>query len=361
MGMTAPDTSPARFFANIQLLRAVAALFVVLLHAQGAVEIYSAAPERSWFGAFKSGGWFGVDLFFVISGFVIVHVGANLAGKPGASVYFLMRRIIRVVPLYWMVTSAVVVLLLVMPGLFNWLTFDAWHVISSYLFIPARNPMGLVQPLIPVGWTLSYEMYFYAIFALLLCLPRKYLLPCITTFFCMSVAAGTFVEDGSVAGDFLTNVIFLEFVMGCWIGQLVHQQKFVGKWAALCLATAAALWIMVAMHVASPEHNRILLWGIAGAMLVYAMIALETSGTYVAPWWAIALGNSSYALYLTHYFVLAPLGKLWAWLALDASLGPNMLVIIGVILSIGVAHAIHLLFEVPVTRFLKSRLHLQGV
>ena len=109
-------------------------------------------------------------MFFVISGFIMVYVSRNFSG-PGGAADFAIRRVIRVVPLYWLFTGVFVALLLFWPSIFSTLKLSARHTAESFLFIPTVNNVGDYYPVLGVGWTLNYEMYFYAIFAVLLLVP----------------------------------------------------------------------------------------------------------------------------------------------------------------------------------------------
>ena len=99
----------------------------------------------------------GVDLFFVISGFIMVYSSEDLFGARGAWRTFLTRRLVRIVPLYWLTTAITIPLMS--------LTVDWQSLLGSYFFIPYRAPSNAIVPLHGVGWTLNLEMFFYVIFA----------------------------------------------------------------------------------------------------------------------------------------------------------------------------------------------------
>ena len=136
---------------SVQYLRGTASLFVVGWHAAGEVGL---------------GGWpvlqGGIEIFFLISGFVIWTITADRPPSPGA---FLARRLARIAPFYWVVTTLVVLLLLAAPGWFQTLRLEPVHVLASYLFLPWMNPTpGVgIRPLVIPGWTLNYEIMFYGV------------------------------------------------------------------------------------------------------------------------------------------------------------------------------------------------------
>src|SRR5262252_7189935 len=144
-------------FLNLHLLRAAAALAVVYFHATSDAGL----DFRIHVGAH------GVDVFFVVSGFIIAYVGACAPDR------FLLRRIVRIVPAYWTATLAVFALAAIAPGVLHSTRTDVVHLLCSLLFIPRAATNGDVVPTLVLGWSLNYEMYFYALFAVsLLAAPR---------------------------------------------------------------------------------------------------------------------------------------------------------------------------------------------
>ncbi len=142
---------------SLQYLRGVAAMMIVFCHA---------FDQLPWLKALAPNvGLSGVDLFFVISGFIMVFVTTNAASSAWE---FFRMRIIRIVPLYWLFNFATAALILTLPQLFQTSVFTLPHFILSLFFIPHLSPAvpPSISPFILLGWTLNYEMFFYAIFAL---------------------------------------------------------------------------------------------------------------------------------------------------------------------------------------------------
>ena len=157
----------------IQVLRALAAVMVAAGHAQFEVAGLAARAGQP----FTPAAWLpwpaGVDVFFVISGFIIVHAAAPLHGRANPQKLFLAHRIARVVPLYWLATTLYLALAWARPGLLGAGAEGPAYLAASYLFWPMARADGAVQPLYSLGWTLNYEMAFYALFALVLPLGRR--------------------------------------------------------------------------------------------------------------------------------------------------------------------------------------------
>ena len=156
----------------VQALRAIAALTVVFGHAQTeALSLVAAkAGGLSTFLVDKTGA--GVDLFFVISGFVMVHASQRLFGEAGAAKTFLLRRLFRIVPLYWAVTTLFLLAMLATPALLSSDAPTLVEIVKSYLFVPyAKAGAEMMQPVYKLGWTLNYEMFFYGLFGLVIWMP----------------------------------------------------------------------------------------------------------------------------------------------------------------------------------------------
>ncbi|PZN94338.1 MAG: acyltransferase, partial [Hyphomicrobiales bacterium] len=156
----------------MQVLRAIAAFMVAVHHIQADAAVV--APQGGLSPVWRDIlPWMaGVDIFFVISGFIMVHASGELFGRPGATRLFLERRIARIVPLYWAATTLFLLIGYVVPAALNSGAPDLGQIMASYLFWPAVSTQGLVQPVYSLGWTLNYEMLFYVLFAAALVLPR---------------------------------------------------------------------------------------------------------------------------------------------------------------------------------------------
>ena len=156
----------------VHLLRAAAALAVMIAHAHQSALLIGIGDYVPDFPM----GAAGVDLFFVISGFVMVVASADLFGQRGAPPYFFLRRLARIVPLYWLITGIFVFILFAgRHHSSSWLS--ASEVVTSLLFIPHSLPNGAVVPVYGLGWTLNYEMMFYVVFSAVLFLRPRIAIP----------------------------------------------------------------------------------------------------------------------------------------------------------------------------------------
>lgn len=270
-------------FVGLQYLRAYAALLVVFFH----------ASVNS-----KSGiiiGESGVDVFFVLSGFLMWRV----TNAETTSFAFMRNRIRRIVPVYWIATLAVFACAEL--GITSRVMPDLGHLLTSLFFLPFKGPGG-VYPMLIVGWTLNYEMFFYVVFAGLLVLPRRYIPVALTVTFaglaCLRPFAG-----GSLFAQFYTNPIILEFVAGVWLA--VALEKTPGRQMGIVLLLFGILGTL-----AGGDMPRIIGYGVPAVLCVWGMLAIERDGDVpsIAP--LRLAGDASYSIYLWHLFgisLLAPL------------------------------------------------------
>lgn len=298
------------YFSSIQILRGGAALAIILLHAAEMLLQYTDGQGLfCGLAPFWETGAAGVDLFFIISGFVMVQSTRNKFQLPGAGKRFFLRRCIRIIPLYWFY-SGCMLLLVLLPGTLQEQVFSFPYTLQSFLFIPALNPAsGLDLPLLPQGWTLSYEMYFYLTFTLLLTLPRKFFLPIIFVFFSISVLIGIYIQSSSPVIKVVTSPLLLEFAAGCGLACMVEKNNLSSGWTIVLMTTGVVLLGLSPLIFPGVEY-RVIFWGIPALCLTTGMVYLEMNGFSFFPRLMMDMGNSSYSTYLSHVFVLLAVGTL---------------------------------------------------
>lgn len=335
---------------NIQALRAVAALMVVYAHAAAAL------------GLSFRGGAHGVDLFFVISGFIIAYVASTDPSQ------FLTRRLIRIVPTYWIATLALFALLLVMPSMFRSTPSDLGLLVQSLLFLPSAANVhadGLPHPTLSGGWTLNYEMYFYVVFAIALLISKR--TPTVAAIALlgavMAIVNFTGLQSNAVA-HFYGYPIVLEFVMGMVAFHMVRHVEShppVGEAAA---AQKAVLWVCVVVGLALLLFNeqvfgsgdRWLYGGVPAFVVVGSAVMLErVHGHRAVNKATLVIGDASYVLYLTQAYVI--LGLTRPWIGDRTFSGPlGLILALGLIaISTAVAVALYRYGEKPLLAYLKRR------
>jgi peptidoglycan/LPS O-acetylase OafA/YrhL len=339
---------------SIQALRAVAALGVLTLHA---------ATEKVTFlggepGPFKNFllGAAGVDLFFVISGFVMVYSSESLFGRRDGPRKFLSRRIARIGPLYWAVTAAIIAYIYAVHGAKLWEIYSPASLVASFLFWPYPRIDGFAFPVHLLGWTLNFEMFFYAVFAAAILLPRRAAVAAV----CVALAAlVTLGRHATLPLPFLfwANPIVLEFCLGMLIAAAYREGVRLAPAAAWALGIAACL-AFAAMHNPPQAWGewRLLFWGLPSAALV-ASCALSESTWRPGPAGRFfgLLGDASYSLYLVHPLAF-PLVRWTAGRWFDFSSVPWVYAGVAFVAAIAASVACYWAFERPITRALQRRL-----
>ena len=322
---------------NVQLLRALAASSVLFSHAADVL-----FPGN---GAWRAVPWSaGVDLFFVISGFVMMLLSDGRFGRPGSAGHFLVRRIIRIVPCYWFFTLLMVALLMVAPTVTRNTMLTAPVAITSFLFIPWPRADGLLRPLLSQGWTLNYEAFFYCAFALALLARRGILLLSIA--FVALVIAGLLFPAMWFVAAFYSSPIILEFLAGMGLAQIYIRGVRIGRPAMAALAALAV--IIAGTGTIWPDAPRLIAYGVPALLLAAAFILRpEAPQRGGVRHFGEALGDASYALYLSHPFAVNGVGLL-------LGTGPFVL-LLALAGSIGFAMIFHRWVERPVTEWLNQR------
>jgi exopolysaccharide production protein ExoZ len=247
---------------SIQYLRGLAAFGVVAFH----------ASERA--GYQFDVGTAGVDVFFVISGFVMWMVTSSKTLSPAE---FLARRVQRIVPLYWAVTLAVAAVALLIPGSFPAMRPTVGHVVQSLLFIPHRGETSMIAPLIVPGWTLNYEMFFYLLFAAGLFAPARVRPWALTATLVSLVAIRPLSDVRNPLWATYTDPLLLEFGAGVWLGKAWSHGRLPGpsiSWALVAAGLAGFTGVTLAgLDAVGP--TRVLLWGLPAFALVAGAVSLE--------------------------------------------------------------------------------------
>jgi peptidoglycan/LPS O-acetylase OafA/YrhL len=302
---TAFDPGPTSLspnFLSIQALRAIAALFVVAHHAfeTWTLRINPEAPGFVWIN-----GASGVDIFFVISGFVMVTSSRRLLSDPCPALTFMRHRIVRIVPLYWLLTSLKVLLVFWFADLVLRSSLDPDYILRSYLFIPVVDGAGHFRPLLPVGWTLTYEFLFYALFALALGLAID-VLHILIPAFALIVVLAVVRNESWPAWTVLFSTIVMEFLSGVALARKIGRGWSLGPPVAWVLMLSG--FALIAILPEGSENMRVVYWGLPAFAIVAGAVSLEARFGRRLPAVLLSLGDASYSIYLIHGFALPVLG-----------------------------------------------------
>lgn len=322
---------------SIQLLRGIAAIYVVSEH----------IPVK-----FFGDGCWGVDLFFIISSFIMCYV----TEKTGEN--FFLKRLIRIIPLYWIGTMGIFLITLVAPHLLNTNTVNIVYLLKSFLFIPFQKGDAIV-PLLFQGWTLQYEIFFYIIFAISMKINHKYRSEICSLLLVSIVISGLFFLKDSIIFQFFSNIILTEFIFGMFAFKLfIHANEYRKKrinpvsipW------TVFGIIILIFLPFASnfiPSEERVIKWGILSFIsffsIVHGTVTLKFSQKF------LLIGNASYSLYLFHPYIIQLINQIFDLKSIESNMILTAIVILGII-SICCIFSIFLFIylEKPFDQYLKK-------
>jgi len=336
---------------TLQFLRLIAASMVVIGHSwHEAVDLSIATisnlPRPEWF---HFGG--GVDIFFILSGFVMYLLGRNGFGVAGFSATFLKRRLQRIVPPYWFFTSLTLIAMLAFASRMNHTEIDAAHVVASYLFVPWPDAFDKLQPILGIGWTLNYEMFFYVTFSIALLAPRRIGMPALVVAFTGLAALGQLFDLPALL-KFWCDPIILEFLYGAGLAHLYLKGV---RWPNAVGAAVALAGFMVLAYCHSngwtSGPTRFMGAGLP-ALVITAGFALcpEPKRSPLNNLFRFG-GDASYVLYLSHVFTINVIGLLWQRLHVGGGL---IFITLSFVASVVVAAILHRLIELPAYELIRG-------
>jgi exopolysaccharide production protein ExoZ len=287
---------------SIQALRGIATFVVVLAHVQlyaaGKLHLPDLMPFYGVVGA-------AVDSFFVVSGFIMVYASERLFGRPGGTRTFFLRRLARILPMYWITTTIVLIYLLLQYGSLQAADASLSYVIASYLFIPTTRPDGWGTPLHGVAWTLNYEMFFYMLFGCFVFLSRRRVVVVLSVIFVALALVGLVFGPFPNPWAFWTYPLIIEFPLGMMLALLYRDGVRISQtlyWILLAVAAAVLFWSATQGHFFGPNARpRLIVWGIPAFFIVTALV-LPRKPTLTSPFWRFwgFIGDASYSIYLIH-------------------------------------------------------------
>lgn len=296
---------------SLQVLRALAALLVCVAHLYGVDQRFFGGPALP---VATQVGSAGVDLFFVLSGFLMVHVSraTGTGGRPVAA--FLAARACRIYPMWWLALAAICLVGLVRPAWVFAHTGGVIHFAADFALWPTDR-----YPLLAIGWTLIHEVYFYLVFSLFLLLPRRWL-PALLAAWMGVVGAGhaaLTVQDAVPWVRLALHPLTLEFGLGALVGLLVGRGI---RPAPRALVAAGLAWAGVAAVLSHEAPHalleqgwlRVLAFGPAWALVVWGCVGREQRTGRVPARALVPLGDASYSLYLVHIAVFTAGARLLA-------------------------------------------------
>ena len=336
----------------LQVYRGIAAILVVLFH------LNEMSIERlkqvTFFNLFQA-GWSGVDYFFVLSGFIMVYVHRSAIGKPDQLKSFLVKRTVRIYPIYWIITLIVLAFFLVVPSFANNKDLSIQHILVSLFLLPQND-----KPILDVGWTLIYELFFYLLFSIAIWFKPKYSVPILSSWLFVTMLHYLKVVDfGGEA--FLLNIVFgnmnLEFVLGCLAGYVVIKfgtKISKNRWILFGVANLGYVALLVLTAVNKLEIDRMSTFGVLAALLIVGSASIDLNDSPKVPKILTYLGDASYSIFLLHSPIVSATTKLLQKANLgkyyDGFFAPSLVALITVVAGC----IFYSLIEKPLTVYLRK-------
>lgn len=330
----------------LEVLRFVAALLVMLYH----ITKHYIGTDHTFLGNIFKFGFSGVDIFFVLSGFIILY---SLDIKKYTPFFFFCRRIIRILPSFW--------IFLFLPTLAIQLLNLSDKYPHLLEFIPFLKTLFLTFDHQQIGpsWTLSYELIFYFVVFISL-FTKKYqklflilFIPSFLRLFSIEIDLGIF--------NFFTRPIILEFLIGIIVFKL-HKKNMISKNNSIKLLTISlflfifnGLLLKFLSNNYSLLENRVLLFGIPAGGIILGLVSLEKYLQIKVHSIFILLGSSSYVTYLIHAYIVSPIDKA-AFSNLSNSYFINCASILGALLVLSLSVLLYKMIEFPVLGFLNRKI-----
>jgi len=297
---------------SVQALRGIGGLLVVMAHlAMRELDEWPKAHFRLMYPTHFF-GFGGVEVFFVISGFIITITTLSKFGNPAAIWDYALKRFYRIYPLYW-ILSAVVIAALAFSGNHQW---RDWF--SSFFLLP-----GFTNQLNPVSWSLIHEVIFYSFWGVFMFASPR-LLPVFLSVWAIATWVRWFAPNAILPNWVYADVMFhlynFSFMFGVAIALLAKQKRFYFPGAFL---TFGVIVLSIGAYLSSVglvphlqgQPYCLLFLETTAAFIVYGAIGLEHFGRWTMPAWLIYVGDASYSVYLVHYMVLMAVRPYYALFA----------------------------------------------
>lgn len=351
-------TSPTHLsgkLTEIQLLRAFAVFLVALAHSSSQIN----APQL-----FRPElGHFGVDIFFIISGFIMVLTTEK---KKQGAISFFLDRLTRIVPVYWFYSFVLLAVSIIAPSALRGTEFSLGHLILSLGFIPHVNPATeSFSPFLRLGWTLNMEMMFYCVFSLAMFthFQKRVTIASTTLAVLVILGYGSTAINVDLWGpiEFWSSDLVLEFIMGMGLGILYVRKRI----PQIKMSVAAGIFIFglcLAYYfsdAAIESQFRGIFWGIPAAMIVLSVLITtrQEPVTLISRTFA-GVGNASFTIYLSHIFFFSILRLIWQSLKLPQGtlLAQISFQFLAIILAFTCGYLAYKIVEVPLTNAVRRQI-----
>jgi exopolysaccharide production protein ExoZ len=335
---------------NIQALRGLAVMLVVFYHSLAVEKKYN--PDFVVIPDFFEIGGIGVDIFFIVSGFIMTFVTQEYFGNKCKFRKFIYARFSRIYPLYWLYTLLLVPVLLIKPEWVNSSQGGDIDVLSSFLLLPSDT-----LPLIMVAWTLVHEVYFYIIFGtLILFSKKKNLLAWSLVWLTIIILFNIFFTSNNPFTKLIFSTLTIEFIAGIWLAHyyLNYDRKFSFP-RSLILIAFLSLFIVpyVFQSSISGEYSRLILYGIPSFFLTFSLLNAERFGV-IFKGFISKIGDASYSIYLAHLLTLNVTAKIFNIFLFESYIFEVLMVTSMIFLTLVWGLYSYKYIEIPILRFMKK-------
>ena len=351
--------SSKKIINSIQFLRGFAALAVVVHHTGGYVKRYF-EPTLLFEDKFSI-GFAGVDLFFVISGFIIHFTSKNYLNNPSKLKEYLKKRFIRVYPIYWIITTILFISSWLIVEILDKNIFSIGYpntliaYIQTYLLLPLHFAIN------PVTWTLSYELFFYLCFAILIISERLWIIPALilsVSFYNIFIDVPEIVEVKLNYFNFIFSGYNFEFMFGFLIYPLHEKIKLSNIISVILLIISISIIALFGYDIGDYDsYKRVLTFGLPSGLILLSLLNLENNNAISFPKITLTLGDASYALYLIHFPMMLLMNKIPQILGYNFSAIQEVWYSYFIIISMVISSIyVHKWIEMPVAKKLNSLL-----
>ena len=343
---------------SIQLMRGIACILVALMHI---TRTFNETYGGHLLGNIFNFGGCGVDIFFVLSGFIITYSNQNYIGKTENTVTFLKKRAIRIFPIYWIIVIFFLSLQLLFPSFYKTqFHFSLGNLLYTFFLLPNHQMIN------GVSWSLTNELFFYFIFSFAFLIPKVkhtfLLLGCYLSVLIVFNLIPFHSFPAFNRSGFTTLVLFpmnIEFLLGILV--VIFLKRFPLKWCRPFIFTAIGLFIISAtlynfnQGFFQNNFNRVLVFGVPSFLLILGIVKYELVLNINLHNFLLQIGNASYSIYLIHLPIVVAFFKVIKKLPINNHLplvGLSCLLLIMVCL---VGMALYKYIESPVIRLLNNR------
>ena len=345
---------PQKNLQLIQVLRGIASMLVLLYHAT--INFSTINGQPFCFNFFKF-GTAGVDIFFVLSGFIITYTSTQSLSQPGKMLPFIRRRCIRIFPAYWIIISFFLLAQIIFPSFYKThYSFGFTQFISTWLLLPWHSMVN------GVSWTLSFELFFYLLFSIAFIIPQKKLVYYLFVLYAMVIIivplSGYDLENGNAWLKLFGFPMNVEFLMGVTVAAIISK---IPKRLGLPLIIAGSIIFIFngiltdqGYYLVHSTFNRVIFFGIPSFLIICGVVKFELSNTINVHNVLLLLGEASYSLYLLHLPLIVAFIKIIGRFNIQSTLIVEILLFIAIVCICFVSVLFYKWIEKPVIYRLNS-------